>query len=62
MAQILDLTVMNDIVYFRATDGVNGLELWRSDGTGAGTYMVKDIATGSGSGNPRYLTEDPNTS
>lgn len=34
-------------VYFSASDGVNGFELWKSDGTAAGTVLVKDIATGS---------------
>jgi ELWxxDGT repeat protein len=34
--------------YFAADDGVNGQELWVSDGTNAGTLMVGDInATGS---------------
>jgi ELWxxDGT repeat protein len=27
-------------------NGTHGFELWRSDGTAAGTYMVKDIRTG----------------
>lgn len=36
--------VYNDIIYFVANDGTHGDELWRSDGTESGTYMVKDIA------------------
>lgn len=38
----------NNILYFKANNGVNGDELWRSDGTDAGTYMLKDINPGSG--------------
>ncbi len=43
-------------VFFAANDGTNGTELWASDGTAAGTAMVKDIYSGSMSSNPRYLT------
>ncbi|WP_183092715.1 ELWxxDGT repeat protein [Nocardioides stalactiti] len=35
------------LVYFTAFDGVHGRELWRSDGTAAGTAMVKDISPGT---------------
>ncbi|MBN1447761.1 MAG: hypothetical protein JXA28_07500, partial [Bacteroidetes bacterium] len=34
--------VLNGIVYFNGNDG-SGNKLWRTDGTVAGTYMVKDI-------------------
>ncbi|WP_341903313.1 T9SS type A sorting domain-containing protein [Fluviicola taffensis] len=37
---------MNNVLYFLGNDGVTGFELWRTDGTNAGTYLVKDINPG----------------
>jgi ELWxxDGT repeat protein len=35
--------VMNSVMYLALDDGVHGAELWRTDGTEAGTYLVKNI-------------------
>jgi ELWxxDGT repeat protein len=43
---ISHITAFNGSIYFSAEDGVNGRELWKSDGTAAGTAMVKDIRAG----------------
>ncbi|MCM2278624.1 MAG: hypothetical protein NDJ89_11175 [Oligoflexia bacterium] len=43
---------LGDAIYFAADDGVNGTELWRSDGTPDGTWLVKDIAPGAASSDP----------
>ncbi|MFN9175065.1 MAG: ELWxxDGT repeat protein, partial [Synechocystis sp.] len=45
----VNLTAVGNILYFQALDGVNGLELWKSDGAAAGTVLVKDINPGSAS-------------
>jgi len=39
------LTSVGGVVYFSADDGVNGDELWVTDGTAAGTRLVKNINT-----------------
>ena len=46
---IYGLTVLGDTFYFAANDGEHGLEPWRSDGTPAGTELVKDVVDGSAS-------------
>ncbi len=43
------LPVLGNAIYFIADDGVTGSELWKSDGTAAGTVRVKDVHPGGGS-------------
>lgn len=46
------LVNVGGVLYFRSNDGVTGYELWKSNGTEAGTVRVKDIFTGTGDSNP----------
>jgi len=47
---------MNGRLFFAADDGMAGLELWTSDGTAAGTRLVKDIDPGIAGSAPEFLT------
>ena len=38
-----NFVTVNDTLFFTANDGVHGNNLWRSDGTSAGTTLVKEI-------------------
>ncbi len=45
-------SVLNGELYFRGDDGTNGRELFKTDGTAAGTVLVKDIFPGVDSSDP----------
>jgi ELWxxDGT repeat protein len=44
-----NLVDVGGTVFFQADEGFNGRELWKTDGTTAGTVLVKDITPGSAS-------------
>jgi ELWxxDGT repeat protein len=52
----LNLVRVNNTLFFTATESTAGRELYKSDGTAAGTLRVKDIAMGTGSSAPAHLT------
>jgi ELWxxDGT repeat protein/autotransporter-associated beta strand protein len=47
---------LNGTLFFNAYDPVNGEELWKSDGTTAGTVLVKDINSGTNNAFIDYIT------
>ena len=49
------LMPINGALYFSAMDGTNGYELWKTDGTDAGTIMVKNINPAAANSNPSNL-------
>jgi ELWxxDGT repeat protein len=42
-------------IFFAANDGLHGNEPWRSDGTAAGTYMLKDIGFAISGSDPLFV-------
>jgi ELWxxDGT repeat protein len=48
---------VGDTLYFSASDGFTGPELWKSDGTAAGTTLVKDIRPGTSGSTPANLVD-----
>src|SRR5688572_12073110 len=50
------LTVVGETLFFSAVDAVNGRELWKSDGTAAGTVLLADINPGSANSTPTLPT------
>lgn len=51
-----DLINVNGRLFFLADDGINGRELWVSNGTSAGTVRVTNLVSGSGDGQISDLT------
>jgi ELWxxDGT repeat protein len=52
----LFFTQVNNLVFFSAADGVHGYELWETNGSAAGTFLVKDINPRATSSYPFALT------
>lgn len=52
-AERQDIAFLGDRVVFSAVTAEHGRELWVSDGTAAGTHLLKDILEGTNESNPR---------
>lgn len=51
-----NLTLLNGVLFFTATNSSLGRELWRTNGSEPGVQLVKDHFLGQASGSPEYLT------
>ncbi|MEO7081591.1 MAG: ELWxxDGT repeat protein [Flavobacteriales bacterium] len=54
-SNVSGVTCVNGLLYFSADDGIHGSEVWVSDGTSAGTYLLKDINPGADGSTPYYF-------
>jgi ELWxxDGT repeat protein len=46
---------MGNVLFFSANTASNGVELWKTDGTPAGTVMIKDINPGTADSDPDHF-------
>ena len=60
-AHYKNYSVDGNILYFSAFDATNGKELWKTDGTPAGTVMIKDIKVGTGTSQSSGFCKIPST-
>lgn len=50
------MTNVSDTIFIAANDGEHGQEMWRTDGTTSGTFMLQDIYPGAVGSDPHALT------
>jgi len=53
----IEFVELGSFVVFRAATSSTGQELWRTDGTAGGTYMIKNIRPGVASGSPQEFVK-----
>ena len=53
-----DYVTVGGLAFFSADDSLTGRELWRTDGTEAGTFQVLDACPGECSGSPRFVAQN----
>jgi ELWxxDGT repeat protein len=56
-----NFTDVNGVMYFAANDGTTGFELWKTDGTAAGTVLVLDLEAGAAGSNPGVVISQKTT-
>ena len=59
--EAFNLTAFNGKLFFTQSDAAHGEELWQSDGTAAGTFLVQNINPGPAGSAPTFLTPSNGT-
>jgi ELWxxDGT repeat protein len=55
--EVTQMIALKNRLIFVADNGVSNHEVWVSDGTEIGTYILKEIRSGATGSDPKYLTE-----
>lgn len=55
--EMLEDRTTPSVAYFLADDGIHGQELWTTDGTAAGTALLKDVNPGAAGSNIRNMID-----
>jgi ELWxxDGT repeat protein len=57
LSQPQNITVIDNVLYFTSASSITGGELWKSDGTDAGTFMIRELVPTPLATNPQNFSK-----